>query len=118
MVDNDYTKDIRKVVDGKFKPTERSSRFLQIMGTKQTLNGIRNRLIKIRCNDDKTFDIISTKLMVDQVLDKTRKSLDERGYVLTPKGENFILNKFSNDNFIESLTKMTGLTDMPKDFMQ
>ena len=60
MVDNDYLLDVRKILTEGFHPTKESSKFLDFMGPEKTVNGIKNRLIALRCNDDKTFDVIST----------------------------------------------------------
>jgi len=112
MEEYDLLLDVKKILKRGFYPSEESIRFMKSMGPEKTVNGLKNRLIEFRYNDDKTFDVVSTKLLINQLLSNVKKELDEEGYVLTTKGEDMILNNYSGTEFMKSVTK--GIIGMSK----
>ncbi len=93
---NETLKDIR---DKGFVPTKRAIELIKLMGKEMSANAFIDGAITLRCNDDKTFDIIIGKEIIESSQKKLEESLAKRGYCLTLKGEKFVRSAYSDGSF-------------------
>ena len=101
---NDLLKDIRSKG---YVPTKRASELVKLMGRDMSTTALMEGAITLKCNDDKTFDIIIGKAIIESSQKKLEEALAKKGYCLTLKGEQFVRKAYADGSFCNStLTKV------------
>jgi len=93
---NDLLNDIRSKG---YVPTKRASELVKLMGKDMSATALMDGAITLKCNDDKTFDIVIGKAIIESSQKKLEESLAKRGYCLTLKGERFVRKAYSDGSF-------------------
>lgn len=96
---------IQVILDKGFKPSNTSRKFLDILGKENISAGLKNGLLKIVCNADKTFDVTMTDTLHADLEKVLRTKLRERGYQLTVKGEKFVKDGYSQSGINSAINK-------------
>ena len=89
---------VKYVMENKIRPTAKSVRFMKVLGKEKTLTALKHGLLTIKCNDDKTFDVIITNSMVKDLEATLNSKLKELGYCLTEKGKKYLVDQYKLDN--------------------
>ena len=93
---NDLLKDLR---DKGYVPTKRATELVKLMGKDMSTHALMNGAITLKRNDDKTFDILIGKAIIDSSQQKLEEALASKGYCLTLKGERFVRKAYSDGSF-------------------
>ena len=101
---NDSLKDLRK--EG-YVPTKRATELVKLMGRDMSATALMDGAITLRRNDNKTFDIMIGKAIIDSSQKKLEDALASKGYCLTLKGERFVRKAYEDGSFCNNtLTKV------------
>ena len=101
---NDVLKDLRN--EG-YVPTKRAIELVKLMGKDMSANALMQGAITLKRNDDKTFDIMIGKEIIESSQKKLEEALAKKGYCLTLKGEQFVRKAYADGSFCNStLTKV------------
>ena len=101
---NDLLKDLRSKG---YMPTKRAIELVKLMGKDMSASALMEGAITIRRNEDKTFDIVIGKEIVESSQKKLEESLAKRGYCLTLKGERYVRDAYRDGSFCDkTLTKV------------
>ena len=101
---NDVLKDLRN--EG-YVPTKRAIELVKLMGKDMSANALMQGAITLKRNDDKTFDIMIGKEIIESSQKKLEEALAKKGYCLTLKGERFVRKAYGDGSFCNNtLTKV------------
>tara|TARA_Y100001947_G_C10262475_1_gene270716 strand:- start:172 stop:531 length:360 start_codon:yes stop_codon:yes gene_type:complete len=98
VIEKNTLNSIQVILDKGFKPSNVSRKFLDVLGKENISAGLKNGLLKIVCNADKTFDVTMTDVLHTDLENVLRRKLRERGYQLTLKGEKYVKESYSQNN--------------------
>ena len=90
MVKDTKTGNLKEILAKGFQPSEKSKKFLDVLGPDNISSGLKNGLLRVVCNEDKTFDVAVTDMLLTDLESVLKGKLKERGYLLTVKGEKFV----------------------------
>jgi len=109
LVELSKLNDVMKSIRSKgYVPTDRASELVKLMGKNLATDAFMNGAITMKMNDeDKTFDIIIGKEIIDASQKKLEEELENRGYCLTLKGEKFVRSAYGDGRFCDKA--LTGL---------
>tara|TARA_Y100001951_G_C11114363_1_gene169259 strand:+ start:63 stop:419 length:357 start_codon:yes stop_codon:yes gene_type:complete len=105
MVETNTLNNIQEILDKGFQPSNVSKKFLDVLGRDNVKAGLKNGLLKIACNADKTFDVTMTDVLHADLEKVLRRKLRERGYLLTVKGEKFVREGYSQSGINSAIQK-------------
>ena len=91
---------IKEVLDKGFQPSEKSKKFLDVLGPDNISSGLKNGLLRVVCNEDKTFDVAVTDMLLTDLESVLKGKLKERGYLLTVKGEKFVRDGYEQNEIL------------------
>ena len=91
---------IKEILDKGFRPSEESKKFLDVLGRENIVSGLKNGLLKVVCNDDKTFEVTVTDMLLADLESVLKRKLKERGYILTVKGEKFVRDGYEQNKIL------------------
>jgi len=101
---NDLLKDLR---EKGYVPTKRAMELVKLMGKDMSATALMDGAITLRRNDDKTFDVMIGKAIIESSQKKLEDALAKKGYCLTLKGERFVRKAYSDGSFCDkTLTKV------------
>ena len=91
---------IKEVLDKGFQPSEKSKKFLDVLGPDNISSGLKNGLLRVVCNEDKTFEVAVTDMLLTDLESVLKRKLKERGYQLTVKGEKFVDDGYDQNKML------------------
>ena len=97
-------KQMKHIIDNKMRPTEKSTRFMKVLGKEKTFTALSHGLLKLKFNEDNTFDVTLTNMMVNDLQQSLTDKLKERGYGLTQKGKQYLHEQYTQDNLDRIIT--------------
>ena len=109
VIETNTLNNIQEILDKGFQPSNLSKKFLDVLGQENISTGLKNGLLKIVCNDDKTFEVTMTDILHADLEKALRKKLKERGYQLTIKGDKFIKESYTENKMMNEIALDGGL---------
>lgn len=82
-----------------YEPTKTAYTIIKTLGADLATHAFSEGTLSLKCNDDKTFDVVIAQQIIDDCVDKLRVTLKNRGYSLTVKGERYIDESYKNGRF-------------------
>ncbi|MAF36953.1 hypothetical protein CL622_07590 [archaeon] len=90
---------LHKIREDGYKPTKEASRLIKLLGPELSANAYAQGAITLKCNDDKTFDIIIGKELTVESVKRLEVALLEKGYGLTVKGKKYVQHAYNDGSF-------------------
>ena len=100
MVKDTKTGNLKEILAKGFQPSEKSKKFLDVLGPDNISSGLKHGLLKVVCNADKTFEVAVTDILLTDLKTVLRRKLKERGYQLTVKGEKFVDDGYDQNKML------------------
>lgn len=80
---------------------------MKVLGKEQTMNALQSGYLSIKCNEDKTFDVIVNSNLANELEKSLTKRLKEWGYGLTQKGKKYLREQYEQDNLDMIIKEVT-----------